>query len=87
MILRTRPELGEKNPVTLRFGGRKEPVIVETNGCDATVCVAILPVGPIMREQIAKAAIAQISYEISSSGPLVFNAPLQGLATAVSAIK
>ncbi|EJM98937.1 invasion associated locus B family protein [Phyllobacterium sp. YR531] len=87
MILRTRPELGDKKPIALRFSGRKEPVIVETNGCDAAVCVAILPVGPVIREQIAKAAIAQISYEISSSGSLVFNAPLQGLATAVAAIK
>lgn len=87
MILRTRPDAGVKKPVILRFPGRKDPVVAETSGCDANVCVAILPVGPIMREQITKAVVAQISYESGSSALLTFKAPLQGLAAAVAAIK
>jgi hypothetical protein len=61
MILRTRSELGEGKPVTLSFPSRKEPVTVETNGCDSNVCVALLPVGPVMREQIAKESKVQVS--------------------------
>lgn len=55
MILRTRPGLGVKKPVMLAFPGRKEPVSVETYACNPGVCIALLPVGPILREQIAKA--------------------------------
>ncbi|MEP7456811.1 invasion associated locus B family protein [Phyllobacterium sp. SB3] len=87
MILRTRPDAGANKRVILHFAGRKDPVIAETSGCDVNVCVAILPVGPIMREQITKAVVARISYEAGSSVVLTFNAPLKGLAAAVAAIK
>ncbi|MGH6861926.1 MAG: invasion associated locus B family protein [Phyllobacterium sp.] len=87
MILRTRPELGLNKPVTLVFPDRKQPVTGQTHACDSRVCVAFLPVGPIMREEIAKAATVRLSYEPAASEPLVFDAPLQGLAAALAAIK
>jgi len=83
MILRTRPGLGMKKP--LNFPGRTEPVIAETYACDPSVCVALLPVGPVLREQIAKAAIVQISYQDIEN--LAFEAPLQGVSAALAAIK
>lgn len=87
MILRTRPGLGVKKPVMLSFPGRKEPVSVDTYACDPGVCIALLPVGPIMREQIAKATTVGVSYEAAPAEVLAFDAPLKGVSAALAAIK
>lgn len=50
------------------------------------VCVALLPVGPVMREQIAKAAIVHISYGAAPES-IALEAPLRGLSTALAAIE
>lgn len=86
MILRTRPGLGSKKPVILSFPGRKEPVSVETHACNPGVCIALLPVGPIMREQIGKAVTVGISYS-GTSETFAFEAPLKGVSAALAAIK
>ncbi len=87
MILRTRAELGEGKPVALNFPGRKEPVATLTDACDANVCVTYLPVGPVLREQIAKEANAQVSYKDTAETTIVFEAPLKGLSATLAAIK
>ena len=86
MILPMRPGLGLKKPVLLTFPGRKEPVAVGTHACDSSVCVALLPVGPALREQIGKAATVQISYSTETAN-LAFEAPLKGMSAALAAIK
>lgn len=87
MILRTRPELGEGKPLALSFAGRKEPVTTLVEACDANVCVTYLPVGPVLREQIAKEANVQVSYKDTPETTLAFEATLKGLAAALAAIK
>ncbi|WP_271893258.1 invasion associated locus B family protein [Candidatus Phyllobacterium onerii] len=87
MVLRTRPGLGTNKPVTLKFPGRDAPVIAETYACDANVCVTYLPVGPVLREQIAKEANVQLSYKDTAETTLIFEAPLKGLSVALAAIK
>jgi invasion protein IalB len=87
MILRTRPGLGPEKPISLTFPARKEPVMIATNACDANVCVTYLPVGPVLREQIAKEANVQVFYKDTAEVPLVFEAPLKGLSAALAAIK
>ena len=87
MILRARPGLGQNKPVMMKFPGRDVPVIVETYACDANVCVTYLPVGPVLREQIAKEANVQLSYKDTAETTLVFEAPLKGLSAALAAIK
>jgi invasion protein IalB len=87
MILRTRSELGAENPLILSFPGRKEPMTTLTTACDVNVCVAYLPVGPVLREQIAKGANVQVSYNDTAETTLVFEAPLKGLSAALAAIK
>lgn len=87
MILRTRPGLGVKKPVMPAFPGRKEPVSVETYACNPGVCIALLPVGPILREQIAKASIVGVSHEAAPAEVLAFDVPLKGVSAALAAIK
>ncbi|TXR47545.1 invasion associated locus B family protein [Phyllobacterium endophyticum] len=87
MILRTRYEPGASRYLHLELSGRNEPVTIPAEGCDGKVCVAYLPVGPLLREQIAKEADVRISYDDAAGTAIVLDAPLAGLSAALAAIK
>ncbi|NTF90283.1 invasion associated locus B family protein [Agrobacterium rhizogenes] len=87
MILRTAPVAKSDGRISLRFEGRKEPIQVRLDGCSKTVCVGMLPVGPILREQISKSSAPTISYPTMDGQTISVTAPLKGLSTAVKAIK
>lgn len=87
VILRAPTAVGAGNSISLTFAGRSQPVNVKLEACDTSVCVGYLPVGPILRQQIGKNTTVGISYSTPSSPTISVNAPLKGLATALSAIK
>ena len=87
MILRTPPSIGSKGLVSVQFEGRPKPVDVRVDGCNEVVCVGMLPVGPILREQIDKAGTPRISYLTAAGATVTVPAPLKGLATALKALK
>lgn len=87
MILRTAPDAKYPGPISLRLRGRANPVKVQLDGCNATVCVGMLPVGPVLREQISKSATPEVSYETTGGRTVTLAAPLEGLSKAVKAIK
>ncbi|MGM4985232.1 MULTISPECIES: invasion associated locus B family protein [Rhizobium] len=86
MILRTAPVAASNGLVSLRFEGRKEPIQVQLEGCNKAVCVGMLPVGPVLREQISKNAAPMISYLTTDGTTISVTATLKGLSTAVKAI-
>ena len=86
MILRTAPVARSDGLVSLKFEGRSEPVRIQLDGCNAAVCVGMLPVGPIMREQISKNAAPTVSYPTRDGKTVSVTATLKGLSTAVEAI-
>ncbi|TPJ24614.1 invasion associated locus B family protein [Mesorhizobium sp. B2-7-2] len=86
MILRTPIAAGEGSKLSLRLAGRKQPVDVQLQGCDASVCVGYVPVGPVLREQIGKETTVQVSYSLPSGATVSLDAPFKGLKTALSAI-
>ncbi|TPI40670.1 invasion associated locus B family protein [Mesorhizobium sp. B3-1-6] len=86
MILRAPSAAGAGSKLSLRFAGRKQPVDVQLQGCDASVCVGYLPVGPVLREQIGKETMVQVSYSLPSGATVSLDAPFKGLKTALSAI-
>ncbi|CEJ10764.1 Invasion associated locus B (IalB) protein [bacterium YEK0313] len=91
-ILRTPAAVGADRPITLAFGDGSAPILVKTNGCDASVCVAIQHVGPRLRGYIAKGVVVQISFSVMPAGapgaPTLTGlyAPLEGLSKAIEAI-
>ncbi|MFK0165097.1 invasion associated locus B family protein [Rhizobium sp. NPDC090279] len=87
MILRAAPVAKSDGRISLQFEGRKEPIQVQLNGCNQTVCVGMLPVGPLMREQISKSTAPTISYPTMDGQTISVTANLTGLSTAVKAIK
>lgn len=86
MILRTAPVARSDGSVSLKFKDRMEPVEVRLDGCNAAVCVGMLPIGPIMREQISKDAAPTVSYATRDGRIVSVTATLKGLSTAVKAI-
>lgn len=86
MIMRVPPTVGSDKDLLLRFPDKPE-LHIKTTGCDALVCVALMPVGPLIREQIAKGTAAQLSYAIAEQGTVMLNPPLKGLSKALAAIK
>ncbi len=86
MILRTAPIAKSDGSVSLKFEGREEPVQVQLDGCNAAVCIGMLPVGPIMREQISKNSAPTVSYQTRDGRTVSVTATLKGLSTAVKAI-
>lgn len=87
MILRTAPDAKDTGPISLRFQGQANPVKVQLDGCNATVCVGMLPVGPVVREQISRNATPEISYETTGGKTVTLAATLKGLSKAVEAIR
>jgi len=58
---------------------------LKVDSCNATTCIAMLPVGARIREEIARAEPVLISCDAGK--PMSFLAPLFGLAKAIEAIK
>lgn len=84
MILRTAPQADGR--ISLAFPGRKQPVEVDIDGCNRIVCVGMVPVGPVLREQIGKEAQASVSYPTTSGTRVNVTTSLKGLAKALATI-
>ncbi|MBB6303798.1 invasion protein IalB [Rhizobium leucaenae] len=87
MILRTAPVARSDGRISLKLEGRNEPIDVKLDGCSQTVCVGMLPIGPVMRDQISKNTAPTISYPTADGRTISVTANLKGLSTAVKAIK
>ncbi|RUW46956.1 MULTISPECIES: invasion associated locus B family protein [unclassified Mesorhizobium] len=87
MILRTAPNARSDGLVSLKFDGRAEPIDVHLNGCNEMVCVGMLPVGPLMRQEIAQKATPAISYPTVDGQTITVTATLKGLSEALAPIK
>lgn len=87
MILRVPSKTDQNTPLKLLFSGRDKPVTVDYKGCDDTICLAMMPVGPITREHINKASDVTVSYKDMSGETVEIVVPLKGLKSAFEGIK
>jgi len=87
MILRTLPGLGSKGEVKLAIPDDRSPVNVPIEGCDKSVCIAKVPIGPRLRPQIAKGSVIGISYATPAGEKIKISAPLAGIDDAIKAIE
>lgn len=77
--------VGEGKEITLAFPSRKEKVSMTVRGCTPTNCLAYLPVGPVLRQEISKGGAARISFKTDATA-IDLQLPLDGLGTALGAI-
>ncbi|WP_214472123.1 invasion associated locus B family protein [Mesorhizobium sp. dw_380] len=87
MILRTAPNAKSDSPVSVKFDGRDKAIDVPLNGCNDTVCVGMLPVGPVVRQKITQNATSAISYATVDGKTITVTATLKGLSDALSPVK
>ncbi|MET3648318.1 invasion associated locus B family protein [Phyllobacterium ifriqiyense] len=85
MIMRVPATVGEGKEITLAFPSRKEKVSMTVRGCTPTNCLAYLPVGPVLRQEISKGGAARISFKTDATA-VDLQLPLDGLGTALGAI-
>ncbi|WP_159602087.1 invasion associated locus B family protein [Starkeya nomas] len=85
-LLRTPPTMRSDGTLSLQFEGRRSPVEVALQGCNEVVCVGMVPVGPILREQIGREANSRISYVTATGETVTVTASLKGLGKALAAI-
>ncbi len=87
MILRAAANAMSYLPISVQFTEPKRQLDIHIDGCNEDVCLGMLPVERIMREQIAKNAETTISYMTRNGDTVTIQAPLKGLSVALSAIK
>ncbi|XSG81091.1 MAG: invasion associated locus B family protein [Methyloligella sp. ZOD6] len=87
MLLRTAPVADAEGFVSIAFEDRTSPIEVYFDGCNQVVCVGMLPVGPIMRSEIANNASPTITYPTRNGSEITVTAKLAGLASALEAIE
>lgn len=83
-ILRVPAHMHLKGPISVKpaKGGALSATV---QACDASTCIATIPLNRTLSGEIAAAEPVTVSYEIAS-GPVTLSAPLNGLARAVAAI-
>lgn len=86
MILRVPPSVGEGKEIVISFPSRKEKTSAPIRGCTEAICLAYLPVGPVLREEIGKEGAVRISYA-GASGRVDLQLPLADLGKALASIK
>ncbi|WP_284767281.1 MULTISPECIES: invasion associated locus B family protein [Agrobacterium] len=87
MILRAPSGTNTRVPLRVIFPGREKPVLVDYRGCDELVCIAIMAVGAIAREHIGRSSDLSFIYALDVGRQVTVSAPLQGLKSALEAIR
>ncbi|GLU28223.1 hypothetical protein Brsp01_34560 [Brucella sp. NBRC 12950] len=87
MLLRVPATASKNNPLAVSFPGHARPVFLTYKGCDNSVCLAMMPVGPVTRENIEKESDVTVAYTISTEQQIEIVVPLKGLREALKAIK
>lgn len=87
MILRAAPDAAREGVISLEFDSRDEPVDVHIDGCNRRVCIGMVPVGPILRGQIAEETSPLVSYQTADGDAVEIETTLEGLSRAFEAIE
>ncbi len=85
LLLRVPPAVEKREALKISFPGRPKPVVLDYKGCDDSICLAMLPVGPITREHIDKESVVTIGFS-QNRQPIEIIVPLKGLKAALNAI-
>jgi invasion protein IalB len=86
MILRAAPNAKSDGLISIKFKDSDKPIDVHLDGCNESVCVGMMPVGPLMRQQIARSAEPAVSYKTADGRTITVTATLKGLSAALSAL-
>jgi len=86
MLLRVKPSINRKIPISVWFPDRQAPIQVSYTGCDNVVCLGVMPVGPVTRANINKGSDLKFTFQNEANTKVEIIAPLKGLKDAINAI-
>ena len=85
-ILRTPAALGTSSIIQLRLTGEKSFVDIKTTACDENICLAMQPVGPVLRKHLEKGSDVVIAFKEEGKDATLIKTTLRGVIDAISNI-
>jgi invasion protein IalB len=87
MMMRVPAAVGMGQPIRLALGKKPDWIVAQTDRCDASLCFAVIAIGDVLKRHIRTGTDCAISYQISQSETIAFDAPLDGLYAALAGLK
>ncbi|WP_343717804.1 invasion associated locus B family protein [Inquilinus sp.] len=87
VVMRVPAAVGQGGAIGLTLGGGgRDQIVAQTDRCDAAICTATIAIGQMLRRHIQAGTDCTVTYELPD-GEVSFQAPLEGLFAALSAMK
>lgn len=87
MLMRIPAGAGVGARIELAMGDMPDRIIAQTDHCDAGFCFATIAIGNVLKRHIRAATLCLVSYQLSQIGPVVLEAPLDGLSVVLTKLK
>lgn len=87
MTMRIPAVAGVGAHVELAMGDGPDRIVAQTDHCDANFCFATVAIGDVLRRHIRAATLCRVSYQLPQGGPIVLEAPLDGLSGVLAKLK
>ncbi|MDR6290355.1 invasion protein IalB [Inquilinus ginsengisoli] len=86
VVMRVPAAVGVGQQIGLALGDKPDRIVAQTDRCDGTFCTATIAIGRMLRRHIQAGTDCTVSYQLPE-GEVSFEAPLDGLFLALSAMK
>lgn len=87
MVMRVPAAAGAGQPIELTLSDKPDRIVAQTDRCEAGYCFATIAIGDMLRRHIRAGTVCRVSYQLADVGPVVLQAPLEGLYQALSHLK
>lgn len=87
VVMRVPAGVGVGQPIGLSLGDKPDQIIAQTDRCDGAFCTATIAIGRMLRRHIQAGTDCTVTYTVPDRGEISFQAPLEGLFAALSAMK
>ncbi|WP_247447985.1 invasion associated locus B family protein [Bradyrhizobium sp. 197] len=87
MAMRIPAAAGVGAQIELAMGDGPDRIVAQTDRCDANFCFATIAIGNVLRRHIRAATPCRVSYQLPQAGPIVLEAPLDGLSGVLAKLK
>ncbi|MEW6639860.1 MAG: invasion associated locus B family protein [Pseudomonadota bacterium] len=87
MMMRVPAAVGIGQPIEIAMGARPDRIVAQTDQCGSSFCMATIAIGDMLKRHIRAATPSKISYQLPQAGPVILEAPLDGLFVALSKLK
>ncbi|MDH2386171.1 invasion associated locus B family protein [Bradyrhizobium sp. CER78] len=87
MAMRIPAAAGAGAQIELAMGDSPDRIVAQTDRCDANFCFATIAIGNVLKRHIRAATPCLVSYPLPQSGPIMLEAPLDGLSGVLAKLK